>query len=126
METVVVRIAAREGMEDKVEQFYLSQQAEYDAAEGFISRTILRARTGTMLQSIMSRMTLEQIAKQPKPKHEGEHEGEQGTEFLLIERWESIDSRMTFTLNRKKERDKELFPYLLPQHAAEYYDEVTG
>ena len=123
METVVVRIAAREGMEDKVEQFYLGQQAEYEAAEGFISRTILRARTGTMLESILSRMTPEQIAKQPKPEPP---EGEQGTEFLLIEQWESIDSRMTFTLNRKKERDKELFPYLLPQHAAEYYDEVTG
>jgi hypothetical protein len=122
METVVVRIAAKAGREDKVEQFYLGQQAEYEAAEGFISRTILKARTGTMLESIMSRMTPEQIAKHPAP----EPEGEQGTEFLLIERWESIDSRMSFTMSRSKERDKELFPYLLPQHASEYYDEVTG
>ncbi|MDG2155668.1 MAG: hypothetical protein P8M26_06985 [Gammaproteobacteria bacterium] len=122
METVVVRIAAREGMEDNVEQFYRSQQSEYEAADGFVSRTILKARTGTMLESIMSRMTPEQIAKQPAP----EHEGEQGTEFLIVEQWQSIESRMTFTLNRKKERDKELFPYLLPQHAAEYYDDVTG
>lgn len=122
METVVVRIATKAGMEDKVEQFYLGQQAEYEAAEGFISRTILKARTGTMLESIMSRMTPEQIAKHPAP----EPEGEQGTEFLLIERWESIDSRMTFTMSRSKERDKELFPYLLPQHASEYYDEVSG
>lgn len=122
METVVVRIAAKAGAEDKVEQFYVGQQAEYEAADGFISRTILRARTGTMLESIRSRMTPEQIAKHPAP----EPEGEQGTEFLLIERWESIDSRMTFTMSRSKERDKELFPYLLPQHAAEYYDEVTG
>ena len=117
METVVVRIAAKTGMEEKVEQFYLSQQPEYEAAEGFISRTILRARTGTMMQSILSRMTPEQIAKHPKPP---EPEGDQGTEFLLIERWESIDSRMTFTMSRRKERDKELFPYLLPQHASEY------
>jgi heme-degrading monooxygenase HmoA len=122
METVVVRINTKAGMEDKVEQFYLGQQAEYEAAEGFISRTILQARTGTMLESIRSRMTPEQIAKHPAPKPEGE----QGTEFLLIERWESIDSRMTFTMSRSKERDKELFPYLLPQHASEYYDEVTG
>ena len=122
METVVVRIAAREGMEDNVEQFYLSQQSEYEAADGFVSRTILKARTGTMLESIMSRMTPEQIAKQPAP----EQDGEQGTEFLIVEQWASIESRMTFTLNRKKERDKELFPYLLPQHAAEYYDDVTG
>lgn len=123
METVVVRIAARAGMEDKVEQFYLGQEAEYDGVDGFISRTILRARTGAMLQSILSQMTPEQIAKQPKPP---EPEGEQGTEFLLIEQWESVEARMAFTLSRRKERDKELFPYLLPQHAAEYYDEVTG
>lgn len=122
METVVVRIVARSGMEDKVEQFYLGQQEEYEAAEGFVSRTILKARTGTMLESIRSRMSEEQMAKHPAP----EPEGEQGTEFILIERWESIDSRLNFTMSRSKERDKELFPYLLPQHAAEYYDEVTS
>ena len=122
METVVVRIAAKAGMEDKVEQYYLGQQAEYDAAEGFVDRTILRARTGTMLESIRSQMTPEQIAQQPAP----EFDAEQGTEFLLIERWDSIESRLAFTMSRKKGRDKELFPYLLPQHAAEYYDEVTG
>lgn len=120
METAVVRIVAKAGMEDKVEQFYLSQQAEYEAAEGFVSRTILKARTGAMLESIRSRLSEEQIAKHPAP----EPEGEQGTEFILIERWKSIDSRMTFTANRSKERDRGLFPYLLPQHAAEYYDEV--
>ena len=122
METVVVRITAKAGMEDKVEQFYLGQQAEYDAAEGFIDRTILKARNGAMLESIRSRMTPEQMAKHPAP----EPEGEQGTEFLLIERWESIDSRMTFTMSLSKERNAELFPYLLPQHASEYYDVVTG
>jgi len=122
METVVVRIAAKSGMEDKVEAFYLDQQAEYEAAQGFHGRTILKARTGTMLESIRSRMTAEQMAKHPAP----ETDEEQGTEFILIERWESIDLRMEFTMNRSKERDKDLFPYLLPQHSAEYYEEVTG
>ncbi len=122
METVVVRVAAKEGMEDKVEDFYLGQQAEYEAAEGFVSRTILRARTGTMIKTILSRLMPEQIAKHPKPP---EPDGDQGTEFLLIERWASIDSRTNFTMNRRKERDKDLFPYLLPQHASEYYDEVA-
>ena len=74
METVVERIAAKTGMEDKVEQFYLSQQAEYEAAEGFIDRTILKARTGTMIKTILSRLTPEQIAKHPKPQ---EPEGDQ-------------------------------------------------
>lgn len=122
METVVVRIAAKPGHEDKVEEFYTSQQAEYEAAEGFVSRTILRARTGAMLESLRARMTPEQMAKHPAP----EVDGEQGTEFLLIERWESADARMKFTMSRSKERDKDLFPHLLPQHASEYYDDVTG
>ena len=50
----------------------------------------------------------------------------QGTEFILIERWENIELRMDFTMNRSKERDEDLFAYLLPQHSAEYYEEVTG
>ena len=122
METVVVRIAARSGMEDKVEAFYLNQQAEYEAASGFVGRTILKARTGTMLKAIQSRMSAEQMATHPAP----EIDEEQGTEFILIERWESVESRMDFTMSRSKERDKDLFPYLLPQHAAEYYEEVAG
>lgn len=120
METVVVQIAARAGMEDKVEAFYLSQQAEYEAAPGFVDRMILRARTGAMLDAIKSRMTPEQIAKHPAPKVDVE----QGTEFILIERWESIEARMDFTMNRSKERDKNLFPYLLPRHASEFFDVI--
>jgi len=122
METVVVQTTARAGMEDKVESFYLNQQAEYDAAPGFIDRKILKARTGAMFDAIKSRMTAEQIARHPAP----EVEGEQGTDFILIEHWESIDARMDFTMNRSKERDRELFPYLLPRHASEFYEEVSG
>jgi hypothetical protein len=122
METVVVQIAARAGMEDKVEAFYLSQQAEYEAAPGFIDRTILKARTGAMLDAIKSRMTPEQIARHPAPQVDAE----QGTEFILIEHWESIDARMDFTMNRSKERDKNLFPYLLPRHASEFFDVISA
>ncbi len=122
METVVVQISAKAGMEDKVEAFYLSQQAEYDAAKGFIDRKILKAKSGAMFAAIQSRMTAEQIAKHPAP----EIDGEQGTDFILIERWESVDARMDFTMNRSRERDKDLFPYLLPQHASEFFEDVTG
>jgi len=122
METVVVQIAAKAGMEDKVEAFYLSQQAEYEAAPGFIDRKILKARTGAMLDAIKSRMTPEQIAKHPAPQVDAE----QGTEFILIEHWESIDARMDFTMNRSKERDKNLFPYLLPRHASEFFDVISA
>jgi heme-degrading monooxygenase HmoA len=121
METAVVHITAKPGMEDKVAEFYLSQQAEYEAAPGFISRTILKAKTGTMLKAIQSRMTPEQIAKHPPQ----EIDADQGTEFILVERWESIEARMDFTMNRSKERDKDLFPFLLPRHAAEYYEELS-
>jgi len=122
METVVVHIAAKAGMEDKVEAFYLSQQDEYAAAPGFIDRTILKARTGAMFAAIKSRMTPEQIAKHPAP----EPDADPGTEFILIERWESVAARMDFTMNRSKERDKDLFPYLLPRHASEFFDEVSA
>lgn len=121
METVVVRIAAKPGMEDKVAEFYQSQQPEYQAAPGFIERTILKARTGAMFAEIRARMSAEQIAKHPAP----EADGEPGVEFLLIERWESAAARMDFTMSRSKARDKDLFPYLLPQHASEFYDVVS-
>lgn len=122
METVVVRIAAKAGMEDKVEAFYLGQQAEYEAALGFIGRKILKARTGAMFDALKSRMTPEQIARHPAPKADAEP----GTEFILIEHWDSIDARMDFTMNRSKERDKDLFPYLLPRHASEFFEEVSA
>ena len=122
METVVVQIAAKAGMEEKVTDFYLSQQAEYAAAPGFIDRKILKAKTGVMFDAIKSRMTPEQIAKHPAPKADAE----QGTEFILIERWENIDARMDFTMNRSKERDKNLFPYLLPRHTAEFFEEISA
>ena len=122
METIVVQIAAKAGMEEKVEAFYLSQQTEYEAASGFIDRTILKARTGAMFKAIQSRMTAEQIAKHPAP----EVDEEQGTEFILIEHWESAELRMDFTMNRSKERDKDLFPYLLPRHASEFYEEISS
>ena len=121
METVVVQISAKPGMEDKVESFYLSQQAEYEAAPGFIDRRILKAKAGAMFDAIKSRMTPEQIAKHPAP----EVEGEPGIDFILIERWESVDARMDFTMNRSRERDKDLFPYLLPRHASEFFEEVS-
>lgn len=121
METVVVQISARPGMEEKVESFYLSQQAEYEAAPGFISRQILKAKTGAMLEAIKSRMTAEQMARHPAP----EVEGEQGTDFILIEQWESADARMDFTMSRSRERDKDLFPYLLPRHASEFFEEIS-
>ena len=120
METVVVQISARPGMEDKVASFYLDQQAEYEAAPGFISRQILKARTGAMFEAIKARMTAEQIARHPAP----EVEGEQGIDFILIEQWESAEARMDFTMSRSRERDKDLFPYLLPKHASEFFDEV--
>ncbi|MSR08325.1 MAG: hypothetical protein EXR82_02145 [Gammaproteobacteria bacterium] len=121
METVVVRIAAKAGMEDKVEAFYLSQRAEYEVASGFIDRKILKARTGAMFNALKSRMTPEQIARHPAPKGDAEP----GTDFILIEHWVSIDARMDFTMSRNKERDKELFPYLLPQHASEFFEEIS-
>jgi len=29
-------------------------------------------------------------------------------------------------MNRSKERDKDLFPYLLPRHASEFYEDISS
>jgi hypothetical protein len=71
-----------------------------------LGHTILTFRPGVMLEAIKPRMTPEQAAQHSPP----EHSGEQGNEFLLIERWENVAARMDFTLNRNKSRDKQLFP----------------
>ena len=123
MEIFVVTLSAKPGAEDKVTDFYLSQQPEYDRADGFISRQILRARPGVMVDAVKQRMTPEEMAKHPEP--EAHHDGEPAVMFVVIEQWESVDKRMDFSMNRDKSRERELFPNLLPEHTHEFYTDIT-
>jgi len=120
MENFVITLTAKPGAEKKVADFYVKQNAEYEKADGFIGRQILRAKTGTMVEAVKKRFTAEELAKHP----EQHHEGEPAVHFIIIEQWESVDKRMDFSMNRDKARDRELFPNLLPAHTHEFYEEL--
>jgi len=122
METFVITLTAKPGAADKVADFYTRQNAEYEKADGFLGRQVLRAKTGTMLEAVKQRFTAEELAKHP----EGHHEGEASVHFVIVERWESVDKRMNFSMNRDKSPDKELFPLLNPEHTHEFYEELTS
>ena len=119
MENFVITLTAQPGKEDVISDFYTSLQPEYDAAKGFRGRTILRARPGTMVEHLRKVMTAEQIAQHP----EGETDG--SVDFIIIERWDSVDDRMAFSASQDKTRNATLFPNLKPAHTHEYYDDIT-
>ncbi|NND55354.1 MAG: hypothetical protein HKN56_10355 [Gammaproteobacteria bacterium] len=122
METFVITLSAKPGAEDKVADFYVSQQAEYDNADGFISRQLLKAKTGTMLEAVKQRYTAEELAKHPEQGHSHD---EPATHFIIIEQWESVDKRMEFSQSRDKGPERELFPNLMPDHTHEFYTDIT-
>ncbi len=121
METFVVTFTAKPGTEQQVADFYINQQAEYEAAPGFIGRRLLQARTGTMVAAVKARLSEEEMAKHPEPHHHDEPT----THFVIIEEWESVDARMDFSMSRDRSREKGLFPLLEPQHSHEFYDDIT-
>lgn len=120
METFVITFTAKPGTADKVTDFYLGQQAEYEQAKGFRGRRIFRAKTGTMVEAVKARLSPEELAKHPE-QHHGD---EKGTHFVIVEEWDSVDDRMEFSMNRDRSPDKELFPNLEPQHTHEFYEEI--
>lgn len=121
METFVITFTAKPGAEDKVADFYVKQNAEYEKADGFIGRQILRAKTGTMVDAVKKHYSPEELAKHP----EQHHEGEKAVHFVIVEQWESVDKRMTFSQNRDKTPDRDLFPHLMPEHTHEFYEDLT-
>lgn len=122
MENFVITFTAKPGAADKVADFYLGQQAEYEQAKGFRGRTIYRAKAGTMVAAVKERMSPEELAKHPEQHHDGE---ERGIHFVIVEQWDSVDDRMNFSMSRDNSRDRELFPNLMPAHTHEFYSAVT-
>lgn len=121
METFVVTITAKAGSEDKVAEYYTSQQAEYEQAKGFRGRRIMQAKAGTMYAAVKERLTAEEIAKHPEP----DHGDPKGVQFVIVEEWDSVDARMDFSMNRDKTREMGLFPLLEPAHTHEFYTDIT-
>ena len=119
MEIYITTIFAKHGHEDEVTQFYADQEESLQGTEGFRGRQIFRARPGTMVEAVRKVLTEEEMARH------AEAEGPQGVHFVIIEQWDSIDQKTTYSRSVDGGRTKDLIPHLLPEHTHEYYSDVT-
>lgn len=114
----IVTVRAKTGHEAEVGRFYQDLEPQLRAARGYQGRQILRARAGTMAAAVRQSLSAEELARMPeKPPA--------GTQFILIERWDSIEDRMAFSRTVAASRGKDLFPHLLPEHSHEFYEDIT-
>ena len=60
----------------------------------------------------------EELAKDPEPPH-----GPQGTDFIVIEYWDSVDDRMTFAKQRTGKSD--FVTHLEPDHSHEFFRQIS-
>ena len=120
METFIITIMAKPGHEAQVTRFYESLREKSKNAKGLIDRKMFRARTGLMAEEVKKIYTPEQLAAHPEPPH-----ADAGTQFVIMEVWESIEDRMLNSKNSETEsRIKDLVPHLLPDHSHEFYQEI--
>jgi quinol monooxygenase YgiN len=119
MEIYITTIFAKHDHEDQVRQFYADQEESLNATEGFHGRQIYKARPGTMVEAVRKVLTEEEMARH------AEAEGPQGVHFVIIEQWDSIDQKTTYSRSVDAGRATDLIPHLLPEHTHEYYEDVT-
>lgn len=119
MELYITTIFAKLGHEDEVTRFYADQDESLKRANGFIDRQLYRARPGTMVEAVKKVLTEEEMARH------AEAEGPQGVHFVIIERWDTIDQKTTYSRSVDGPRATDLIPHLLPEHTHEYYEDIT-
>jgi heme-degrading monooxygenase HmoA len=120
MHTYIVNVTAKPGHNDQVARFYRDMEPLYEGTKGFHGRKIFQAKTGTMAEAVYRIYTAEELAQHAEPPHE-----DPGTQFIIIEQWESIDDRMHFSKNLAGGRSKNLIPHLGPQHSHEFYEDIS-
>ena len=120
MERFIVHITAKHGHEDEVAKFYADAEAEMKTAKGYRGRVIYQAETGKMVEAVHRFYTPEELAADPEPEH-----GPSGTDFVMIEYWDSVDERMAFTKNRKVDKSG-LVVHLEPEHSHEFFKEIIN
>jgi len=113
----VATVWAKPGSEEAVSTFYRDLEPLMRAAPGFRSRKILRARAGSMAAAVRRLRTA------TEPDH-GDH-GPKGTHFVMVEEWDSIEQRLTFSKSASAARGKELYQHILPEHSHEFYEDVS-
>ena len=119
MVTYISTIFAKPGHEEPVTKYYQDLEPQMREAKGYRGRQMLRAKAGTMAAEVRRQMTPEELAKHPDAGHAS------GTQFIMIEQWDSVADRVTFSRSQSKDRAQELFPHILPQHSHEFYEDVT-
>lgn len=118
MVTYIATVWAKPGHDNEVTQFYRDLEPLMRAADGFQSRRILRARTGTMAAAVRKLVTAEEAARH------ADHEPK-GTHFIMVEQWESVEKRLAFSRGAAAGRTRDLIPHILPEHSHEFYEDVT-
>ncbi|MEZ5565160.1 MAG: hypothetical protein R3F24_06410 [Gammaproteobacteria bacterium] len=120
MVNYIATIYAKPGQELAVTKFYQDMEPMLAAAQGYKGRQLLRARPGT-LEAEVRRVTPPEQLK----AHAHEKAGPEGVHFVLIEQWDTVADRVAFARGVSATRGKELFPYILPMHTHEFYEDVT-
>ena len=120
METYVVILMVKPGHEDDVANFYQAMEPEMKKAPGYHGRKIYKANNGRMAEDVHKMYSAEELAKHAEAPH-----GDEGTRFIMIEHWDSIDDRMNFSKNVAGGRQKDLIPHLLPNHSHEFYEDIS-
>jgi len=118
MQPYIVTIIIKTGHEDDVVRFYQDLEPQLREAPGYHGRQIYLAKTGSMATAIRKLYSPEELAKHAEPPHD-----DPGVQLIMIEQWDSIEERILFSKNVVAGRQKEIFPYLLPNHSHEFYED---
>jgi len=118
MENYIVSIIIKKGHEDDIVRFYQNLEPQMKEAPGYHGRQIFLARPGTMAAAVRKIYSAEELARHAEPPHE-----DPGVQLIIIEQWDSVDERMTFSKTLDSSRQKEIIPHLLPNHSHEFYED---
>jgi len=119
VEHFIATMLAKPGEEQKVADYYRNLESELQGAKGFLGRTVMQSKPGSFAHDVQQRITPEEAAQHPPHDHEA------SVMFVIHERWESKADRWNFSSNLKVDRREVLFPYILPEHSHEYYEDVV-
>lgn len=113
MVTYIATVFSRSGHENQVMEHYRKLDTQLAEMKGFQGRQILRAMPGTMAEAIRKVLPPEEMEKHPEKSVDGTH-------FIIIENWDSVDDRIAFSLGAG--RSKDLIQHLHAQHTHEFYE----
>jgi len=121
MVNYIVTGFATPGHADEVTRFYQDLEPLMKEAKGYRGRQLFRAQTGAMAEGVRKIYTPEELAGHAEPPHE-----DPGTQFIMLEQWDSMEDRLLFSKNVAGGRNRDLIPHLLPNHSHEFYDDITA